>query len=364
MSELDAVLKSIRVLMAERGLEALLLQRVSSFAWATCGAASYINTAATNGTASVLITPASRAIITTNIEAPRLEREEGLAAQGWAFELEPWYAPPTAIARLTAGLKLGADGPYPGALDVSDEIAELRTLLTPEAITRFRRLGQVTGEAVGAAARAAAPGMTEHEIAARMILELESRGARATVVLVATDERIFNFRHPLPTGKRLERYAMLVACGRMHGLLSSITRLVHFGPLPDEVRRKLEAVTRIDALMIAATRPGATVGDVFEKTMAAYSEAGYPDEWRLHHQGGPAGYEPRELIATPGSPFRVQAGQTFAWNPSITGAKSEDTILVGAEGQPNEILTATAGWPAIRVTVDGQTFERAAILEL
>ena len=267
------------------------------------------------------------------------------------------------MARLAAGLKLGADGPVAGAVDLSAEIAEMRCLLTPEAIERFRLLGQITGEAVGAAARAAAPGMTEHEIAARMQQELESRGAQPTVVLVATDARIFNFRHPLPTAKRMERYAMLVACGRLRGLVSSITRLVHYGPLPDEVRRKLEAAVRIDAIMINATRPGATVGEIFAKTEAAYAEAGYPDEWRLHHQGGPAGYEPRELLATPGSPFLVRAGQTFAWNPSITGAKSEDTILVGAEGQPNEILTATAGWPKLSVTVDGQTYERAAILE-
>ncbi len=363
MSELDTILERIHGLLAERGLDALLLQRASSFAWATCGAASYINTASTTGLASVLITPAGRTIITTNIEAPRLEREEGLGAQGWAFEREPWHEPSTAIARLTAGLKLGADGPYPGAVDLSAEIAELRCALTPEAIDRFRRLGQVTGEAVGAAARATAPGMTEHEIAAQMILELQRRGAQAIVALVATDERIFNFRHPLPTGKRLDRYAMLIACGRMQGLVSSITRLVHFGPLPSEVHRKLEAAARIDAVMISATRPGATVGDVFQKMMAAYVEAGWPDEWRLHHQGGPAGYEPRELIATPGSTFKVQAGQAYAWNPSVTGAKSEDTILVGAEGQPNEILTATAGWPMLSVTVDGQTIERPAIWE-
>ncbi len=39
-------------------------------------------------------------------------------------------------------------------------------------------------------------------------------------------------------------------------LVCSITRLVHFGLLPDEVRRKAEATARIDATSIAATRPG------------------------------------------------------------------------------------------------------------
>src|SRR5438105_4770980 len=110
MSEFENVLSTIRGLLAQRGLDALLLQRVSSFAWATCGAASYINTASTNGEASLLITPTERYLITDNIEAPRLEREEKLAKQGWTFELGPWYQPSGAVARRTAGLRLGADG--------------------------------------------------------------------------------------------------------------------------------------------------------------------------------------------------------------------------------------------------------------
>jgi antitoxin VapB len=51
-----------------------------------------------------------------------------------------------------------------------------------------------------------------------------------------------------------------------------------------------------------------------------------------------------------------------AWNPSITGAKSEDTILVGNDG--NENVTAIPGWPAITVKVDGRVVERPDILEI
>jgi len=41
MSEFSQKQDRIQILLEERKLEALLLQRVSSFAWATCGAASY-----------------------------------------------------------------------------------------------------------------------------------------------------------------------------------------------------------------------------------------------------------------------------------------------------------------------------------
>jgi Xaa-Pro aminopeptidase len=364
MSELDAVLNSIRGLLTARGLDALLLQRVSSFAWATCGADCNINTASTTGAASLLVTPSGRYVITDNIEAPRLEREEKLAAPGWQLDVAPWHEKSAAIARLTAGLQLGADVAFPGAADLAADVAALRAVLTPQAVDRFRVLGGLCAEAMRAAILAARPGMTEHDMAARLSLEAVSRGVQPIVLLVATDERIFNFRHPLPTARQLDRYVMLVLCGRRHGLVCSITRLVHFGHLSGELRRKAEAVAAIDAAFISATRPGATLGDVFQKAMAAYAEAGYPDEWKLHHQGGPAGYEPREFLATPGSSFKVQARQTYAWNPSITGAKSEDTIVVISDGQPNEVLTAIPGWPTLRVTVDGQAFERPAIWEL
>jgi Xaa-Pro aminopeptidase len=79
----------IQALLAEHKLDALLLRRVSSFAWATCGAASYVNTATTNGEAALLITPSGQYLITNNIEATRLEQEEELAAQGWEFRAVP-----------------------------------------------------------------------------------------------------------------------------------------------------------------------------------------------------------------------------------------------------------------------------------
>jgi hypothetical protein len=78
---------------------------------------------------------------------------------------------------------------------------------------------------------------------------------------------------------------MLVLCGRCWGLVCSITRLIHFGRLPDKLCRKAEAVARVDATFITATRPGRTLGEIFWRGMAAYAETGFPDEWRLHHQG-------------------------------------------------------------------------------
>ncbi|MFC2023164.1 aminopeptidase P family protein, partial [Chloroflexota bacterium] len=101
MFEFDCKQERMRALLAEHRLDALLLQRVSSFAWATCGAASYVNAAATSGEATLLIMPSERHLITNNIEATRLEGEEKLVEQGWQFHVAPWYEAPDTVAQLT-----------------------------------------------------------------------------------------------------------------------------------------------------------------------------------------------------------------------------------------------------------------------
>ena len=360
--EIDVKLARIRRLSEEHGLAALLLRRVSSFAWATCGAASHVNRASTFGESSLLITPVRRYVITNNIEATRLEREEQLEAQGWEMHVSPWQEGQEVLGDLMPEGRMGADCPYQDAVDLSLEIARSRAELTPEEGERFRELGGLCAQAINSAVGAVRPGLREHEIAGLLAQECDRRGVEAIVNLVATDERIYRFRHPLPTGKTLECFAMLVLCGRKRGLVCSVSRLVHFGRLPEDLCRKQEAVARVDAALIAATRPGARLEEIFARGVAAYREVGFPEEWRLHHQGGPAGYEPREWLATPTSAETVYAGEAFAWNPSIQGTKSEDTILVG--GTRAEILTAGAEWPMLQVVVDAQVIQRPAILEV
>jgi len=362
VSEFSIKQERIKTLLEAQNLDALLLQRVSSFAWATCGATSYINTAATNGEASLLITPEGRYLITNNIEAERLKRDLRIQEQGWELCIAPWYEANIAVADLAYRYKLGADGLYLGAVDLSSQLARLRPNLTPEEGERFRSLGKLCGESMLHASRVVQPGQSGNQIAALLARETERQGAQATVILVAVDDEIFTFRHPLPSATLLKRYAMLILCGRRDGLVCSITRLIHFGRLPDELRRKAEAVAHVDAAMISATRPGSTLGEIFQCGIDAYTSVGYPDEWMLHHQGGPAGYEPREYLGLPDSTDIVQVGQVYAWNPSITGTKSEDTILIGDTG--STVLTTTDDWPTLEVNIAGQIYQRPAILEI
>jgi Xaa-Pro aminopeptidase len=362
MSEITDKISLIRNLAARHDLDAILLQRVSSVAWATDGASAYVNMARSNAEVSLLITHDSQFLLTNNIEATRLEKEELLITQGWDFQITPWFEQGDAMPRLTDGLKFGTDFFYPGAVNLSVEMARLRANLNPEEGRRFRILGRLCGEAIEVAIHSVHPGQTEYELAGMLAGETERRGVQTIVNLIAVDDRIFNFRHPLPTSKKLVHYAMLILCGRKWGLVCSLTRLVYFGKMPEEIRQKAQAVAEVDAAIISATRPGQSLGQIFACAQGSYATAGYPDEWRLHHQGGPAGYEPREFIATPSSTEIVAAGQVYAWNPSITGCKSEDSILVGEDGF--EVLSIVPGWPMLQIEVGGRIIERPAILEV
>ena len=339
----------MRNLLDRHEADALLLRRVSSFAWATCGAASYVNTATTQGAASLLITRDDCYLISNNIEAPRFEEEECLAEQGWIFCVAHWTSPMTELSHLTAGKKLIVDVPFLDAKVIDAEMARLRANLCEEEGVRFRKLGRLCAAAMNAAVRAVKPGMTEMEIAALLGAETQKRGVQPIVNLIATDERIYHYRHPLPTAKKLEKYAMLVLSGRKYGLVCSISRLVHFGPVLDDVQHRVDVTAQVNAALIAYSQPGAVLGEVFKQGQAAYAAGGFPDEWQYHHQGGAVAYEPREVLGKPDAQDVIAAGQAFAWNPTVAGAKMEDTILVWT--QENELLTSIPGWPVKAVVV-------------
>jgi Xaa-Pro aminopeptidase len=361
-SELETKLAAVADLLKSHHLEALLIRRVPNFAWATCGASGYVNSASEESCASLVISPSGRHLITSNNEAPRLEQEERLVDQGWEFHVEEWDEPREMVDGLVKGWRLGADSPFPGAVDLSDAFPRLRVDLHPQEQARLRALAGKCAGAMDRAIRLVRPGMTEHDIAAALGAETLRQGIAPIVNLVAVDNRVSAFRHPLPTSKILEKYAMLVLCGRQNGLVCSVTRLIHFGRLPDGLRRRAEAVASVDAAFISSTRLGRRMNQAFRAGLAAYARVGFPEEWRLHHQGGPVGYEPREFVVSESTDDIVRAGQAYAWNPTITGAKSEDTILVQSDGV--ETLTAMDDWPMLEADFDGQTLLRPAVLEI
>ncbi|MBA3823433.1 MAG: M24 family metallopeptidase [Ktedonobacterales bacterium] len=361
-AEVATKLDLVRARMAARGLDAILLTTSANLAWVTAGGAAYINTATDAGVAAVIITPDTATLITDTIETPRLQAEEGLGDLGLTFVTEPWYARGSKAAELLRGQRAwGDDGSTPTAPDFTTDLRDQRTHLHPNEVARYREIGASAAAAMADAIRRVRPGMTEFEVAALLAAAAVTRGGLPIVNLVASDARIAAFRHPLPTDKTIERYVMLVLCLRRYGLIASITRLAHFGPLPADLQRRAVAVAQVEARMILGTQVGQTIGGMFALARTAYTEQGYPEAIEEHHQGGSTGYGSREVLARPDDPTPIALHQAFAWNPSVRGVKSEDTMLLGPTGP--EILTAIDGWPTEEITSDGHTIARPLILE-
>jgi Xaa-Pro aminopeptidase len=162
----------------------------------------------------------------------------------------------------------------------------------------------------------------------------------ATVLLVGGDERIELFRHPIPSDAVVSRRALLAISAVRAGLYANVTRIVELEAPGEELERRLGACAEILARMRnEATQPGRTLADAFEDCRRFYADAGYADEWRLHHQGGVTGYASREVIATPNTHERIESGMAFAWNPSVTGAKAEETFVLTESGP--EVVAGT-----------------------
>ena len=364
-AEFESKLGALRRLMDGRGWDWLLLQSPGSFAWLSGGGRSYIVDGDPRGVGLLLVSSHSVHLLAANIELPRLTDEE---LPGLPMEVEsvPWTEffadPQPAVRGLTGGGRLASDLPFPGAESAERAVSELRSRLGPSDIERYRALGADTAAAVEATAREIRPGQNEFE-AALLQEKLNRTGIVAPVLLVASDERIRRHRHPLPVNKAIERYLMLVSCALRDGLWCSITRLTHFGPIGPDLKARALACANVDAAYIAASRPGNAVSDAFAAGRAEYAAQGFPEEWREHHQGGPAGYGSREFFAGAGVDMEIGSGYSFAWNPSIAGVKSEDTVIVsGGPDDPSfEVITETGQWPVIELP--GKPVTRHAILQ-
>ena len=256
-----------------------------------------------------------------DIEDPRVRAEERFDELGYEYAPHAWHEPP----------------PLEDTLPALDA---LRLELGREELERYRSAGAAVADAMREALAGLRPETSEHEAAAELARAAHRRGFTTPVLLAGGEERQRVHRHPLPTAAALGRHALLALTAEREGLYVSITRLVSFGEPPGELARLVQACAEVDAAYIAASRPGATLGEAFAAGAEAYASQGFPEEWRGHHQGGLAGYRGREVFATPGEPTPIPAAAALAWNPSIGGgAKSEDTILVTAAGA--EVITRT-----------------------
>ena len=334
MNELKIKKARVDVLLKKRGLDGIVLAKNSNVAWLACGIENRIVFASEEGAVKLIILKGEDKILvlTDNIEAERMIEEEGLTEENFQIVTKQWYDSQNLVSRMAKEHKLGADTNFHSIIDLHEEIRELRFSLLSCELKRYRALGSDASMIMSEVCRNIRPGETESKIMGRLAQNLWGNGISPHLIMVGSDERIFSYRHPISKDKKIDKYVMVVICAERAGLIVNMTRLIHFGRIPEELKDKLQAVAKVDASFICNTQIGKSISDIFQQGIASYREAGYPDEWKFHHQGGATGYETRDYIATATSQQMVQPNQAFAWNPSIKGVKSEDTIIITEDG--------------------------------
>ncbi|MHB1347345.1 MAG: M24 family metallopeptidase [Candidatus Humimicrobiaceae bacterium] len=361
--EIEIKHKKVKRLLESSNLDGLLLAKQSNFKWFTCGGKNDVVRSSDVSLVYLFITIDKRYLIATSSDACRIMDEE-LKNLDFEMVLYNWYNQSFDNVIKKLGKKsIGADF-YGNQLKYMDaEVTAVRSELTQFEVERFKQLYQDYNSILTEYCFNIKPGRTEIEAAAEIEYRCRSNNINLPVLMVGSDERVFSYRHPCATGKKVNNYMLIATVAERGGLCANISRSIYFGKIPKELKLKQDTVNYVQANYQYFSKPGNTLGTIFEKGKKAYAENGYPDEWKNHLQGGISGYSPLEFMALEYSKIKVRENNIISWNPTVKGAKSEDPHLVARNGAIQ--LPIDSRWPVKEYGVNkDRIFIRPLILEL
>lgn len=214
-------------------------------------------------------------------------------------------------------------------------------------LAAMRRAQKITDEAFSAILDFLRPGLTEQEVAARLVYELLRRGARKVSFdpIVAAGAN-GSMPHAVP-GETVIENGMFVTMDFgciVDGYCSDMTRTVAVGRPTQEMVRVYETVLAAQKAGIAAARAGIPGRELDAAARAVIAEAGY-GAYFTHSFGHSLGLEIHESPnAAPGEERLLPAGAVVSAEPGIYlpgrfGVRIEDVLVLREGGC--EDLTAS-----------------------
>lgn len=292
-------------------------------------------------------------LIIPRLEAPRVHELPGV------FTMVPWNETedPVAIAhRLLGRAHVIAVGDQMWSRFLVDLLAMrpgsqyVRSVTVMEALRSRKDAAEIAAlVAAGAAAdRVAAQlqggeiplvGRTEAEVSADISRRLIAEGhQKVNFAIVAAGENAASPHHH--AGDRVIRHGEIVLCdfgGTMNGYCSDITRCVHIGEPPQEIRDAYAVLMQAQSAGVAAGVIGAACESVDAVTRAIIDRAGY-GEYFVHRTGHGIGMEEHEdPYMVSGNATPVAAGHAYSVEPGIYvpgkwGMRLEDIVVATVDG--------------------------------
>jgi antitoxin VapB len=343
MSAFNQRLQPLRELMKEKGLDAFVLRRNPNLAWAIAGR-SHVPTTIDMACFDLIITQDDATAVANVVEAPRLIAEElptevSVKTIKWSEGRDPL---------LPTGSKVGSDQPGGDRIDLGVEIEMIRASLIDSDLARFTEICVDAAVALGNAMKQVESADREIDVAGLITHALWQADLEIAFLGVAGEERVHKFRHPLPTDAVVGNRVSASICAKRKGLIASVTRIITFGAVSDQMVSDYTSIFKVEAALLDATVVGAPFSDPINAAIAAYPANGFEaDEWTKHHQGGPTGFLPRDWPANQGSARLIASNQPIAWNPTGKGWKAEDTVVATDSGV--KVLTNDPDWPSFKV---------------
>ena len=253
----------------------------------------------------------------------------------WALEPTTAYHDATRLAAAAPGLWLADGAPL---------FEKLRRRKDAEELGALRRAISAAWEVHDAVVPTLAGGVTEEELARRILSAFDERGYQGWALVQFGPSSAVP--HGEPGTRALERgTAVLLDWGGWRdGFTADLTRtywwderVVPDDDAPEEFRRVRDTVRSAQAAGLAALRPGAVSGEVDRAARAIIEAAGWGAQFthRLGHGIGREIHEAPYLVGgsrtvlEPGDVVTVEPG---VYLPGRFGVRWEDDVLVTEEG--------------------------------
>ena len=218
--------------------------------------------------------------------------------------------------------------------DAADVLVKLRMVKTPEEVDYMQQAADVTGRARQRLFDEVRPGMTERDVARRLRqLILEEGGDRTSFIHLISNFPPGHTQHHLdrPLEKGNVLYVDAGAYVRFHTI--DYARLATLGPADDETKRSHGVLLEANARMIEALKPGVSCSELHDIAAAVVDKAGFEivPTGRMGHGQGILFTEPPSI--SPDDHTVLEEGMVISTEPEVAlNLLWEDVHVITANG--------------------------------